>query len=212
MIFGKMKTLPILLMLPMLLSACHSRPAAASSADPVASVVQAAEQGDAKAQMRMGIIYDNGLEGRLQDYAQAARWYRMAALQGLPEAQNNLAVLYKDGQGLPQDYALAAHWFTLAARQGNVLAQSNLGWLYQSGNGVAQDFDSARHWYLLAACQGHAAAQNNLATMYRDGQGLKPNADSARYWFEQAARQGMKLARRNLDRMNDSTITTTHNE
>lgn len=212
MMFGKMKTLPILLMLPMLLSACHSKPAATPERDTLASVVQAAEQGDAKAQMRMGIIYDNGLEGRLQDYAQAARWYRMAALQGLPEAQNNLAVLYKDGQGLPQDYAQAAHWFTLAARQGNVLAQSNLGWLYQSGNGVAQDFDSARHWYLLAACQGHAAAQNNLATMYRDGQGLKPNADSARYWFEQAARQGMKLARRNLDRMNDSTITTTHNE
>ena len=196
-----MKTLPILLMLPMLLSACHSKPTASSSAAPVASVVQAAEQGDAKAQMRMGIIYDNGLEGRLQDYAQAARWYRMAALQGLPEAQNNLAVLYKDGQGLPQDYAQAAHWFTLAARQGNVLAQSNLGWLYQSGNGVAQDFDSARHWYHQAALRGHAAAQNNLGRMLRDGLGTEADTDSARYWIEKAALQGLPQARKNLERL-----------
>ena len=65
---GKMKTLLILLMLPILLSACHSKPAATPERDTLADVVQAAEQGDAKAQMRMGIIYDNGLEGRLQNH------------------------------------------------------------------------------------------------------------------------------------------------
>lgn len=152
--------------------------------------------GDAGAQLRLALAAD-----RAEDYAKAAALYRMVAGQGLAEAQNNLGVLFKDGQGVEQDYAEAARWFTLAAEQGNVLAQSNLGWLYQSGNGVQRDYAVARKWYLLAACRGHAAAQNNLGTMYRDGKGVLENADSASYWFRQAAEQGMELAKRNLEKM-----------
>ena len=152
---------------------------------------------DAKTLLRQGIVADNA-----GDYAKAASLYRKAAQQGLAEAQNNLGVMYKDGQGVEQNFAEAARWFAKAALQGNILAQSNLGWLYQSGNGVAQDFAAARHWYLKAACRGHAAAQNNLGTMYRDGQGVVQSLDSARYWLEQAANQGMALAQRNLANLN----------
>ncbi len=154
-------------------------------------------QGYARALMRRGMHCD-----RTHRYAEAAQWYRMAAQQGLAEAQNNLGVMLKDGQGVQKDLVEAAYWFLLAAQQGNVLAQSNLGWLYQSGSGVEQDYAEARRWYLAAACQGHAAAQNNLGTMYRDGQGVEQNLDSARYWLTEAAAQGMKLAQRNLDKLN----------
>lgn len=159
--------------------------------------VEAGPLPDAKALLRQGVVAD-----KAGDYAVAVGFYRQAAMQGLPEAQNNLGVMYKDGQGVAQDYAEAARWFAKAALQGNILAQSNLGWLYQSGHGVAQDFSAARHWYLKAACRGHAAAQNNLGTMYRDGQGVTQNLDSARYWLEQAAAQGMALAQRNLANLN----------
>ena len=151
------------------------------------------------AMLRQGVKCD-----RAGAYAEAAEWYRMAAERGLAEAQNNLGVMLKDGQGVMRDYAEAAHWFLLAARQGYVLAQSNLGWLYQSGNGVEQNYAEARRWYLAAACRGHAAAQNNLGTMYRDGQGVEQNADSARYWLQQAAAQGMQLAQRNLEKMDSA--------
>jgi TPR repeat protein len=40
-----------------------------------------AEQGDAFAQFSLGIMYDNG-EGVPQDYAEAVKWYRLAAEQG----------------------------------------------------------------------------------------------------------------------------------
>ena len=40
-----------------------------------------AEQGDALAQYNLGFMYSNG-EGVPQDYAEAVKWYRMAAEQG----------------------------------------------------------------------------------------------------------------------------------
>ena len=40
-----------------------------------------AEQGDAGAQYNLGFMYSNG-EGVPQDYAEAAKWYRMAADPG----------------------------------------------------------------------------------------------------------------------------------
>ena len=35
------------------------------------------------------------------------RWYRLAAEQGLADAQNNLGLMYANGEGLPDDYVLA---------------------------------------------------------------------------------------------------------
>jgi len=168
----------------------------------IAELISKMTKDDARRLIRQGINLD-----QRHQYIQAACCYRLAAEYGLPEAQNNLGVMYKDGQGVLRDYAEAAKWFLRAAEQGNILAQSNLGWLYQAGKGVARDFTAARQWYLAAACRGHAAAQNNLGTLYRDGQGVAQNVDSARYWFEQAAAQGMALAQRNLEKLKDERDT-----
>lgn len=40
------------------------------------------------------------------------------AAQGDANAQNNLGVLYFEGQGVPQDYAKARQWFEKAVTQG----------------------------------------------------------------------------------------------
>jgi hypothetical protein len=75
-----------------------------------------AEQGNALAQWRLGVMYDNG-EGVPEDDAEAVRWYRLAAEQGLVPAQFNLGVKYANGRGVPQDYVLAYMWWNLAAAQ-----------------------------------------------------------------------------------------------
>ncbi len=75
-----------------------------------------AEQGDASAQILLGVMYANG-EGVPQDYAEAARWYRLAADQGLAAAQLNLGVKYRNGEGTPQDFVEAHMWANLAASQ-----------------------------------------------------------------------------------------------
>jgi TPR repeat protein len=70
-----------------------------------------ADQGTVKAQYYLGSVYYGS-----QRYTDAARWYRNAADQGDPAAQNNLGIMYKDGQGVPQDYAEALRLFSKGCR------------------------------------------------------------------------------------------------
>ena len=81
-----------------------------------------AEQGNARAQYNLGIMYANG-QGVPEDDVQAARWYRMAAEQGYASAQYNLGIMYVYGQGVPEDDVQAHVWFSLAAAQGNAKAK-----------------------------------------------------------------------------------------
>ncbi len=97
-----------------------------------------AEQGNAKVQYNLGLMYRKG-QGVPQDYAEAVKWYRKAAEQGNANAQNNLGVMYRNGQGVPQDYAEAVGWWRKAAEQGHANAQNNLGFMYRNGEGVSQD-------------------------------------------------------------------------
>jgi TPR repeat protein len=83
-----------------------------------------AEQGAARAQYDMGVMYDNGL-GVAQDYAEAAKWYRKAAEAGDLDGQRNLGLMYGLGRGVPQDYVQAHIWFNLAAAQGDAAAKFN---------------------------------------------------------------------------------------
>ncbi len=76
-----------------------------------------AEQGDAKAQFKLGIMYELG-QCVTQSYTQAVHWYRKAAEQGNSNAQYNLALRYQAGQGVTKDYTQAAYWYRKAAEQG----------------------------------------------------------------------------------------------
>jgi hypothetical protein len=58
-------------------------------------------------------MYERG-QGVPQDYAEAAKWYRKAAEQGEPSAQNNLGFMYGKGRGVPPDYVQAHMWYNLA--------------------------------------------------------------------------------------------------
>ncbi|MEO2195018.1 MAG: tetratricopeptide repeat protein [bacterium] len=59
-------------------------------------------------------MYANG-SGVPQDDAEAVRWYRLAADQGVALAQYNLGLMYQFGSGVPQDDVQAHMWFNLAA-------------------------------------------------------------------------------------------------
>jgi TPR repeat protein len=72
------------------------------------------EENDPRAEFNLGVMYEKG-QGLLQDFEQAASWYRKAADRGYVWAQNNLGVLYQYGRGVPQDFVQAHMWFNLAA-------------------------------------------------------------------------------------------------
>ncbi len=75
----------------------------------VAELRASAEQGDAAAQFTLMFISDR------EDDAEAVRWYRLAADQGIASAQNNLGFMYARGRGVPQDDVQAHMWYNLSA-------------------------------------------------------------------------------------------------
>ena len=113
-----------------------------------------------------------------------------AAEAGNADAQNNLGVMYDNGQGVPQANKTAVKWYTLAAKQGDAPAQFNLGYMYARGRGVPQNYKTTVKWYTLAAEQGNARAQYNLGVMYADGQGVPQDDKTAVKWYTLAAEQG----------------------
>lgn len=93
-----------------------------------------------------------------QDYAEAVKWYRLAADEGLPEGQLFLGLMYWSGLGVPQDYVEAAKWYHHAANQWLTEAQHRLGVMYANGQGVPQDYVQAHMWFNLAGSAGNADA------------------------------------------------------
>ena len=69
-----------------------------------------AENGIAKAQNNLGMIYAHG-QYVPQDEQQAFKWYRLAAEQGSFRSQYNLGEMYAKGQGVPKDLQKASKWF-----------------------------------------------------------------------------------------------------
>ena len=69
-------------------------------------------------------MYDDG-QGVPQNYAEAVKWYRLAAEQGDSDAQLNLGFMYSKGQGVPQNGVMGYVWASLAAAQGSEAARHN---------------------------------------------------------------------------------------
>lgn len=116
-----------------------------------------AEQGDAEAQLRLGIRYAEG-DGVIQNDIEAAKWFALAAGQGLAEAQYRYGLALLHGRGVVQDYRAAFDWIEKPARHGYARAQYSLGELYRYGTGTAVDKARAYLWFNLAAAQGIDAA------------------------------------------------------
>jgi len=121
------------------------------------------------------------------DYKTAYRLFGPLAEQGLPEAQYNLGVMYRNGHGVPEDYVAAAKWCKKAAEQGHAPAQSRLGFMYKRGHGVPQDYAESAKWLGKAAEQEYAPAMYHLGIMYQNGQGVLQDNLFAHMWFNLAA-------------------------
>ena len=61
-----------------------------------------AGKGDARAQAHLGMMYEAG-QGVAQDYAEALKYYQLAAVQGNAIAQTNIGRMYEHGRGMQAD-------------------------------------------------------------------------------------------------------------
>jgi hypothetical protein len=87
-----------------------------------------AEQGDAAAQFAVGAHYATG-EDVPQDYAEAVRWFTLAAEQGHVGAQATLGAYYWSGRGVPTDLVKAYLWAVLAQTGGDDASKYRVAFL-----------------------------------------------------------------------------------
>src|SRR5690242_11615796 len=106
-----------------------------------------AENGEADAQYKLGLLYLTG-NGALQDFAEAAKWLRRAAEQGYALAQYELGLIYRTGYGLAIDHVQSYVWLNLAAAAGIQEAASARDEVMRSlsNKQLAQAQKTAREW------------------------------------------------------------------
>ncbi len=125
-----------------------------------------AEAGDARAQFRLGDLYESG-RGLPRDPAQAAQWYERAAQAGHAQAALRLGDLYRQGRGVVQDAGAAVQWYERAARAGDGAAAYRLAEMLAAGTGIARDPGMAAAWLKVAECRLSAPAQVRQAAAAR---------------------------------------------
>lgn len=165
------------------------QPARALPSAPLDRLTQAANSGNAKAQLIVGLKYLDG-DGVPANDTEAAKWLGKAAEAGEPVAQYRLGTLYERGRGVPADAAKAVRWYQAAASQGSRKAMHNLAVAYAEGAGLKKDYVEASRWFLKAANLGLSDSQFNLAVLYERGLGVPQNLVDAYKWYAIAAAQG----------------------
>jgi hypothetical protein len=136
----------------------------------------------------------------VQDFAEAAHLYRLAAEKGHIGALNNLARLYRDGKGVPQDYIEAMRLFRAAADKGVAMSMHHLAYMLQRGMGLPPDPVQAAKW--LQRFEQTCTAEESFAwgCRYMDGRdGCDRDQASAVRWLSVAGNKGHPGAASKLD-------------
>jgi TPR repeat protein len=115
--------------------------------------------------------------------------YKARAERGEAEAQFQLGLCYRKGQGVAQDDREAVTWFRKAAGQDHAQAQFFLGFCYSRGQGVQTNAVEVVKWWRQAAGRHHPQAQYNLGVCFANGEGVKKDAAEAMKWWRLAADQ-----------------------
>lgn len=157
-----------------------------------------AEAGDSAAQTLVAEILSRGL-GVKRDEAEAAKWYALAAEQGVPEAQFQYALMLLDGRFTKKDPQAAYALMQAAAEAGNRLAQFNFAQLLVQREPGSAGMSKAVAYYRRAADAGLADAQYAMSQIYMNGVGGKQKDEAeARRWLLAAARQNFDTAQLDL--------------
>jgi hypothetical protein len=173
-------------------------PTSPPASDRLADLTMRAKAGETGAQYDLGVMFARG-DGVAQDYAEAAAWFREAAINGNVAAQYDLAVLYEHGLGVPHNMNEALIWYHSAAARNYPSAEYNLAISYAQGQGTPQDMVSAARWYLRAAEQGVVAAMVNFAILCEGGHGTGKSPALAYAWYRAAGARGDAVAARRAD-------------
>ena len=174
---------------------------AADSSLSLKLVQMAAAQGNALGLCELGERYISGSQGLDEDIAQALKYFRLAAKQGLPRAVLDLSRMYGWRQGVERNIPLAIAMLTDLSQNGNADASEMLADWFASGTAVPKDDAQAAKWYLKSANLGSLRAQSLIASYFANGKGVAKNLAEARKWFVKAFMNDSFKAARALEEM-----------
>ena len=161
---------------------------------------KAAQQGHAKAQTALGILYFiKSRHSASEELKQGQAWLEKAAAQGDAAAETILGTYEAMIQ---KNFAEGKrHWESAAAR-GDSDAMQWLALLYLGGDGVPADSATALQWWQKASDAGNAEAAYRLADAYVDGRyGLSKDLQQGFSYMKKAAEGGNAAAALRLSQM-----------
>jgi TPR repeat protein len=109
-----------------------------------------AEQGDASAALKLGLLLE---EGRVKsdDFGSSASWYEKACKLGSNPGCHNSGFSYEYGKnGVNKDITKAYSYYVIAAERGYMQSQYNLASLYSNQYVQPQNDIEGLKWILLA--------------------------------------------------------------
>jgi len=185
-----MRFLVVLTCWPLCMNVALAEPPSSLPDRELAAITNAAERGNAGAELLLALAYAEGQYGLKRNPAQAFHWMQAAAEGHQAYAQYRLGVFYQKGIGTKKNLTEAIRWWQRAGEQGVEAAQLALGETYLGKGGGKVDYRAAEHWLALAANQGNAQAQYELGRMYRLGHGIPKDLQRGKSWLQRAAAQG----------------------
>lgn len=148
---------------------------------------RAAEKGDAKSQLELAVMYENG-SGVERNGENAVKWYRFAAEQGEVKAQNRLGRIFKFGEcDTEVDYTQAKFWLCKAVEQGDRYA----GYWLKNIDTLIEQYNECVAWFCdMSKCGGIMADAYRVASLYWRGEGAKADYWKSLLAIKNAAEQG----------------------
>ena len=141
----------------------------------------------ASGQLCTARLYEHGDGGAIRNEGAARDWYRLAAAQGVAEAEYEVA-------GFTREREQKIAWYTRAADHGHAGAAYQLYWLLEKS-----EPEAAVQRLQAAVREGHAGAQYRLGLLHRDAYGgVERDLQRTRELWVRAARGGYISAMRSL--------------
>ena len=148
----------------------------------VSDFIDAAEQGNSRAQYNLGMCYVGE-----RNWTQALYWIKKAADGDDVDAQYMLGTWYSvGGDGIDKDDIQAFYWWQKAANKGHKESQYNIGGAYRDGVGIEKDYSKALFWYQKSAEQGFSNGYHALAYFYANGRGVSADINKAHELIDKA--------------------------
>ena len=142
----------------------------------------------AKAAAHIGRMFLRG-EGMEQSFEKAATWFRRGIANGDSLCQYHMALMYRDGLGVPKDSVKASTYFKAAAEQDLPASQSALGAMFLDQG----DVDTAGRYFELSARNGFTEAFYYLAEMTNKGIGREKHCGMATAYYKIVAEKAEVL-------------------